>query len=239
MLEENRRELHSVICGQCSETMQVKIRQEEDFKTSDNTCNVMWLLKTIRGIMFKFEGIKDNYLSMIKTRSALDRLYQDRQENTLVLYYRFVLMVDAFENYGGTIGGEDGLIESPEDKNDPYHPVKELEYSAFELETSFRAVVRYYAEREKHQDRLKKISRGMMLAMMYLKKVDRKRFEGLQTNFHTQYSRGMLQYPQDLTAAYAMITSHRLTASTTSTRTERSDLILFQIRTKKSDTGQG
>ena len=54
MIEENRRELHSVIWEQCSETMREKIRQEEDFKTKDDACDVIWLLKTIRGIMFKF-----------------------------------------------------------------------------------------------------------------------------------------------------------------------------------------
>ena len=53
-------------------------------KKKDNACDVIWILKTIRGVMFKFEGMKDHYVSMIEARSALDRLYQDRQENTAV-----------------------------------------------------------------------------------------------------------------------------------------------------------
>ena len=56
VLKENRRELHSVIWEQCSETMGEKIRQEEDFKTKDDACDVIWLLKTIRGIMFSSRG---------------------------------------------------------------------------------------------------------------------------------------------------------------------------------------
>ena len=62
--------------------------------------------------------MKDNYLYMIEARSCLDRLYQDRQEKIAVLNDRFESMVDAFKKYGGTIRGEDGLIESTEDKND-------------------------------------------------------------------------------------------------------------------------
>ena len=54
VIEENRRELHSVIWEQCNETMRGKIRQEEDYKTKYDACDVIWLLKTISGIMFKF-----------------------------------------------------------------------------------------------------------------------------------------------------------------------------------------
>ena len=56
-------------------------------------------------------------------------------------------MVDAFENYGGTIRGEDRIIESPEDKNDPDYPGEEPEYSDFYPETSFRGLIRNHAER--------------------------------------------------------------------------------------------
>ena len=55
--------------------------------------------------MLKLYRMKDHYLSMIEARSALDWLYQDRKKNKAVFYDRFVSMVDAFEHYGGTIGG--------------------------------------------------------------------------------------------------------------------------------------
>ena len=80
------------------------IRQEEDFKTRDNLCNIIWLIKTIRGDMFKFKGMKYNYLSMIESRSAIDRLYQDCQEKKVVSYNRFVSMMDSLKHCGGTIG---------------------------------------------------------------------------------------------------------------------------------------
>ena len=48
--------------------IQGKIRQEDVFKTRYDTCDVIWLLNTIRGIVFRFGGMKDNYLSMIEER---------------------------------------------------------------------------------------------------------------------------------------------------------------------------
>ena len=127
--------------------------------------------------------MKEHYLSKIEARLALDRLYQDRQEKKVVFYDRFVSIVDAFEHYGGTIWRKDGLTESLEDKNDPDHPGEEPEYSAFEPYIRLLVLVRYHAKREKHQYFLKKILGGRMLAMMFLKKVDMTRSEGLQTDF--------------------------------------------------------
>ena len=88
--------------------MQGEIRQEDDFKRKDDARDVIWLLNTIRGVMFKFRG-KNHYLSMNNSRSALNWLYQDLKEKTAVFYDCFVSMVDDFENYSGTIGGEDEL----------------------------------------------------------------------------------------------------------------------------------
>ena len=79
-------------------------------------------------------------------------------------------MVDTFEHYDGTIGGEYGLINPLEDKNYPSNPEKDLEYSAIDPETSLRALIRYHDERAKHQDFLKKTSRGRMLVMMFRKR---------------------------------------------------------------------
>ena len=75
--------------------------------------------------------------------------------------------------------------------------------------------------------------------MMFLKKVDRTRFEGLWTDLHNHYIRGLSQYPQDLIATYATITSHWPTATTTPKRTETSGISFLQIRTHQSDTEQG
>ena len=55
-------------------------RQEEGFKTIDDIFDIIWLLKTIRDVMFKLESMKDHYLSMIDARLSPDHLYQDRQE---------------------------------------------------------------------------------------------------------------------------------------------------------------
>ena len=79
-------------------------------KTRDDACDVIWIIKTIRGVMFKFKEMKYHCLYMIESISALGWIYQERQENTAVFYDHLVLMVDNFEHCSGTIGGEDELI---------------------------------------------------------------------------------------------------------------------------------
>ena len=74
--------------------------------------------------------------------------------------------------------------------------------------------------------------------MMFLKKVDMKRFKGLRKPLHNQYSRGLSQYPQDLAAAYIMITSHHLAATATPTRKETMGISVLQTSTHQSDTEQ-
>ena len=78
-----------------------------------------------------------------------------------------------------------------------------------------------------------------MLEIMFLKKVNRMRFDVLQTHFYNQYSKVLSQYPQDLSGAYYTITSHRLTVTTMSKITETSCLSLLQTSTHQSNNVQG
>ena len=76
-----------------------------------------------------------------------------------VFHEQFVLMLDTFEHFGGTIGGEYVLIESLEDKHLPDHPREEPEYSNSMPKTRFWMFVTYHDKRAKNQYCLKKTSR--------------------------------------------------------------------------------
>ena len=75
--------------------------------------------------------------------------------------------------------------------------------------------------------------------MMFPKKVDMTRFEGLRTDLNNRYSRGLSQYPHNLSAAHSMITSHLLTVRATPTRTDTSGLILPQTSTGYDENNTG
>ena len=109
-----------------------------------------------------------------------------------VFYELFVLMLEAFELYGGTIGVEYGLIESLDDKNFPDHPREEPEYSNSVPKTIFWVFVTYHDKRAKNQDRLKKTLRGGgVFLMIFPKKLDRMWFDGMRAYLHDQYSKGL------------------------------------------------
>ena len=100
-------------------------------------------------------------------------------------------MVDDFKHYDASIGGEYGLVKYLEDNNYPDRPRWEPMYSVSDPDTFFEALVIYHAKREKHKHQPKNISRGRVLEMMILKKVVRLQIEGLWTDIHNQYSRGL------------------------------------------------
>ena len=78
-----------------------------------------------------------------------------------------------------------------------------------------------------------------MLAIMFPKKVDMTRFEGLRTDLNNRYSRGMSQYPHNLSAAYSMITSHLLTVRATPEITDTSRLNLLHTSTGYDENNIG
>ena len=55
LYEQNKRALHMIIWGQCSETMQAKLKTMTDFKQMHSDKNILLLLTTIQGVMFHVE----------------------------------------------------------------------------------------------------------------------------------------------------------------------------------------
>ena len=62
-LEDNTRNIYSIIWGQCSLSLQAKIKQEKDFVDKDNNKECAWLLKQIKNAIFKFDSKMDPFLS--------------------------------------------------------------------------------------------------------------------------------------------------------------------------------
>ena len=94
----------------------------DDYDTKSRACKCVWLLRQIKAVMYKFEGQRDIFLAMGEAQSTLDRCKQQPHETNAVYFDQFKSLVDAFEHYGGTIGGDKGLMDALIDPNDPTHP---------------------------------------------------------------------------------------------------------------------
>ena len=58
-LENNLRNIYSVIWGQCSLSLQSKIKEHEKFEEKDDNNDCAWLLNQIKNVLFKFDSKQD------------------------------------------------------------------------------------------------------------------------------------------------------------------------------------
>jgi hypothetical protein len=104
------RSIFAVIWGQCSEALKDKLKSSTDYRTSQTTGDCVWLLKTIKAIMLKFDGQRDLSLSL---SDAHLRLYLFRQGNDMTLTAHkteFENRLDVIEHYGGAVGQDPALL---------------------------------------------------------------------------------------------------------------------------------
>jgi hypothetical protein len=165
--------------------------------------------------MYKFEGQRDIFLAMGEARSTLDRCKQQPHETNAIYFDLFKSLVDAFEHYGGTIGGDKGLTDALTDPADRHHP------GPTPFGTDADEVRAWILLNDKYNKLLAKLSRDQTLAMMYLRTVDQNKYGDLWIGLQNQHSRGNPQYPKDLSAAYSMVAAHRSEHQTRTTRPPR------------------
>ena len=56
VLTKNVKTVYSLIWGQCTDVMQQKIGSHSDYETTKDVSDAIGLLKTIKSIMFNFQG---------------------------------------------------------------------------------------------------------------------------------------------------------------------------------------
>ena len=129
-------------------------------------------------------------------------------------FRQFKGLMEAYEHFGGTIGDQ-GLVLSLTDITDKDHPGKmprvDMTKAQENHQTAINALttlVQYLKDKEAYEVRIKIKARDQTLAMMYLQRVNRKRYFDLWADLHNLYSCGDNQYPQDLGQAYSIVSNH-------------------------------
>ena len=57
-LEANLKAIYAIIWGQCSENMQNRLKRVKDYDAARRSVNCVWILKSIKGVVFGFEAKK-------------------------------------------------------------------------------------------------------------------------------------------------------------------------------------
>ena len=202
-LADNMKIVHAVIWGQCSLSLQAKIKQEKDYIVKDKTNDCAWLLKQIKNAIYKFDAKRDIFYSIVEARATLEFVRQQKETDE-EFYDIFRSHVLAFEHFGGSIGIDDGLMEALENKTDSNHPGP-IPTDASTTVDDLRA---WITKNEAYKKSLRAECRERYLAMLFLKKASRDKYNGLWTSLKNNFSRGTNQYPRTLSEAYSLLCAH-------------------------------
>ena len=96
-LQDNTIAMYSVVWGQCSQNMQAKIKSEKDYEAkSEGTNCVIWLLQTVKSIMYLFEGQTYIFEALSTARHTLESYRQGDGQTVVDFYTNFKSLSDAF-----------------------------------------------------------------------------------------------------------------------------------------------
>ena len=160
-LEATLHSLYNVIWGQCSPSMQEKIRSRPKFHVTEEKEDVIGLLKEIKGISHQFESHENIYDSLYEAKKGLYNFRQQPQDSNSTHLRSFQNLVDVIEHYGGNIADDSALTK---------------------YETEYYKKINETASSTKVKERAK----NKMLAIMFLKSTDRGRYNKLLSDLKDQ-----------------------------------------------------
>ena len=228
----NKESLASVIWGQCTENLQAKVRSNKEFDLKyEEESDSLWLLKTIRGIVYKFETQGSIYKSLYQAHWNF-MSYRQRGWDTPAQYLeRFQNLLHVVEQYKGSIGADPGLVHR-------------------ELERNNIKVGVIHVLGNKVYEKYKEAAYNRYIAQAFLMQSDMKRYKTLVTDLANSFTTGTDKYPKNLTAAYNLLINYEIDStkqtsqnhqppSTVSDGTTASTTSSFTQSTLQSDQGSG
>ena len=91
--------------------MQAEIKLQADFDENCKEHNCIWLLQTIKSIMYTFEGQTYIFDATCNARITLELYCQGDGQALSDFYTNFKSLIEAFEHYRGAIRFDKGLID--------------------------------------------------------------------------------------------------------------------------------
>jgi hypothetical protein len=110
-IKENCRTAYSLVTGQCAEYTRAKLEAAPGFKGPKSKFDLIGLIKTVKGLSFQFEGQQPKTRSLTLAQKRFQHLIQTRDTMNAGFLEQFLTSVSVLEQYGGTIGKDEGAIE--------------------------------------------------------------------------------------------------------------------------------
>ena len=111
ILSENLKSAYSLIYGQCSDAMRVKLESRPNHETIESTADSIGLLENIRTVMYQFQSERYAPLALHDAKRRFYTFAQDKH-TTCQQYHETKNNAEVIEYCGGALGNDPGLIEA-------------------------------------------------------------------------------------------------------------------------------
>jgi hypothetical protein len=188
-LTSNCEKLYSLVLGQCMDHMVAKLESLPEFKKIYRDRDFIKLMKTIKGLSYKFEGTKYQEKTL---HQAIKRFYLFGQSNEMPnvkFLETFQTLTSVITEFGGEIGHNPaGIIAALKEKGGGLASATPMEITAAKATTKER-----------------------YLAVPMLSAADNSRYSKLNEELENDYTKGSNHYPKTVTEAYNLIVNYRQT----------------------------
>jgi hypothetical protein len=192
-LEENKGALHAVIMDGVSKIIRSKLRSKTGYSKADEKNNVKWLLETLEDIMVNFEEVKPKILAIDDQMERIMKLKQGESTNEDFLK-QVVKELKVYEKHGGDFlwgsAQETALDERVTDAK--------VKFSIVSSAAGSPSSVMSEDQVKEQRAILKRALKEEIVAMVVLKRADKKRYGNLQTSLKNSYLLGKDEYPTNI-----------------------------------------
>ena len=199
----NKHALYAIIWGQCSESMQSRLKTVDDFETIDEDRDCLKLLNEIQGITYKFETQRYPYEALWDVLLSFYQHRQHKHQSNSEYLTKFKNLVSVIEHYGGSLGRDPMLVK------EVLNRASNKVIVADPTSTAYKAAIPKARER--------------FLAYAFLRCSDPHRYRKMISDLSNQYSRGTIQYPDDITTAFSMLENFKDDSKSTKKRDDGDD----------------
>ena len=182
VLAENVKTMYSFIWGQYTDVMRQKIASHSDYETTEDVTDAIGLLKTIKSIMFNFQG---QIYCPQALRDAKRRFYNLSQNRHMTCQAYLENSVEVIKHCGGDLGIDHGLIDAT-------------------FATAIPTVARDTAAPQTLKAAQKYV-REQYLACAFLLGSDRKWYGKLLENLENECTQKTDKWPKTITDAYSLL----------------------------------
>ena len=112
---ENLKTTHTLVWGQCTDLMCIKLEASTNFGTFKKNVDVIALLQEIKSITFKFEDQTYIYHSLMMAYQNFYSFHQGQEITNTKYLGQFNNLVDIVEKHDGKFGHEQILVDKDEE----------------------------------------------------------------------------------------------------------------------------